>query len=80
MRGVTAKVYDTGLFQVIRLPKDFWVKSSIVKLVKIAVGFIVSELRPSARRLKAFLAHAGSCPDFPRIAGNASRNIRRNWE
>jgi hypothetical protein len=80
MRAVTAKVYDTGLFQVIRLPKAFWVKSSTVKLVKIAGGFTVSELSPSARRLKAFLALAGSCPDFPKIAGNASRNIRRNWE
>jgi hypothetical protein len=39
MRAVTAKVYDTGLFQVIHLPRAFWVKSSTVKLVKVAGGF-----------------------------------------
>jgi virulence-associated protein VagC len=80
MTAVTAKVFNSGRFQTIRLPKAFWVKSSTVKLVKIAGGFTVSEANPSARRLKTFLSLAGSCPDFRKIAGNTSRNIRRNWE
>lgn len=80
MRAVTAKVINIGRFQAIRLPKDFWVKSNIVKLSKTVSGFFVSEVKPSARRLKAFRALAGSCRDFPEIAANASVNVRRNWE
>lgn len=80
MRAVTAKVIKLGRFQAIRLPKVFWVKSSTVKLSKTASGFVVSEVKPSARHLKAFKAIAGSCPDFPEIAANASGNVRRNWE
>ena len=80
MRAATAKVINIGRFQAIRLPKDFWVKSSTVRLSKTASGFVVSEVIPSARHLKAFKALAGSCPDFPQIAANASRNVRRDWE
>jgi virulence-associated protein VagC len=80
MRAVTAKVFNHGRFQAIRLPKAFWVKSGAVKLAKIAGGFTVSEANPSARRLKAFLSLAGNCPDFPKIAGNTSQNIRCNWK
>ena len=80
MKAVTAKVFDSGSFQTIRLPKDIRVKSSTVKLSKTAAGFIVYEVKPSARRLKAFKALAGSCVDFPKIAANASRNVRRDWE
>jgi virulence-associated protein VagC len=80
MRAATAKVINIGRFHAIRLPKDFWVKSSSVRLSKTASGFVVSEVIPSARHLKAFKALAGSCPDFPKIAANASRNVRRDWE
>jgi len=44
MKAVTAKVFDSGNFQTIRLPKDIRVKSSTVKLSKTAAGFIVSEV------------------------------------
>ena len=80
MRAATAKVINIGRFQAIRLPKDFWVKSSTVRLSKTASGFVVSEVIPSARHLKAFKALAGSCPDFPEVATNDSGNVRRNWE
>jgi virulence-associated protein VagC len=80
MRAVTANVINIGRFRAIRLPKDFWVKSNTVKLSKTASGFFVSEVKPSARRLKAFKALAGSCPDFPEVATNDSGNVRRNWE
>jgi len=80
MKAVTAKVFDSGRFQTIRLPKDFRVKSSTVKLSKTTAGFVVSEVKPSPRNVKAFKALAGSCPDFPESAANASGNVRRNWE
>jgi virulence-associated protein VagC len=82
MKAATAKVINSGDFQAIRLPKDFRVKSSTVKLSKTATGFIVYEVGPSARRLKlkAFKALAGSCVDFPKTEANTSRNVRRNWE
>ena len=56
MRAVTAKVINSGGFQAIRLPKDFRVESSTVRLSKTASGFVVSEVKSSARHLKAFKA------------------------
>jgi virulence-associated protein VagC len=58
MKAATAKVFNSGDFETIRLLKDFRVKSSTVKLSKSAAGFIVSDVKPSARRLKAFKALA----------------------
>ena len=43
-------------------------------------GFTVSDPTAHARRLKAFLALAGSCPDFPEIPVNDAPNFRRDWE
>ena len=36
--------------------------------------------RDHARRMKAFAALAGSCPELPELAANVASNARRDWE
>ena len=76
----TAKVFQSGNSQALRLPKSFRLKSTTVKLVKTADGFSVHDDDEHGRRVKAFAALAGSCPDFPVIAPNRAPNRRRDWE
>jgi len=75
MTTATAKVFKSGNSQAVRLPKAFRLSSKTVKLVKTTDGFTVSD--PAAH---AFIALAGSCPDFPEIPANDSPNFRRDWE
>jgi len=80
MTTATAKVFKSGNSQAVRLPKAFRLSSKTVTLVKTTDGFTVSDPTAHARRLKAFLALAGSCPDFPEIPANDAPNFRRDWE
>jgi virulence-associated protein VagC len=80
MTTATAKVFKSGNSQAVRLPKAFRLSSKTVTLVKTADGFTVSDPTAHSRRLKAFLALAGSCPDFPEIPANDAPNFRRDWE
>ena len=80
MSVVTAKVFQSGNSQALRLPKSFRLKSATVKLVKTSDGFTVHDDEAHGGRVKAFAALAGSCPDFPAIAANRAANIRRDWE
>ena len=80
MSVATAKVFQSGNSQALRLPKAFRLKSTIVKLVKTSDGFTVHDENAHARRVKAFAALGGSCPDFPKIDANRAPNLRRDWE
>jgi len=80
MTTATAKVFKSGNSQAVRIPKAFRISSDTVKLVKMPDGFFVRDERAHARRLKAFAALAGSCPDFPEIPANTAPNIKRIWE
>ncbi len=80
MSVATAKVFQSGNSQALRLPKSFRLKSKTVKLVKTADGFSVHDEDVQARRIKAFASLAGSCPDFPDIEPNRAANLRRDWE
>ena len=77
---VTAKIFQSGNSQALRLPKAFRLKTKTVKLVKQPDGFSVHDEAAHARRIKAFAALAGSCPDFPEIEPNLAPNRRRDWE
>ena len=77
MSVTTAKVFQSGNSQALRLPKSFRLKSASVKLVKTSDGFTVHDDDAHGRRVKAFAALAGSCPEFPEIAPNRAPNIRR---
>ncbi len=76
----TAKIFQSGNSQALRLPKAFRLKTKTVKLVKLPDGFSVHDDAARARRIKAFAALAGSCPDFPAIEPNLAPNRRRDWE
>jgi len=80
MTTATAKIFKSGNSQALRLPKAFRISSSTVTLVKMPDGFFARDEKAHARRLKAFSALAGSCPDFPVIPANAAPNIKRDWE
>jgi len=80
MTTATAKVFQSGNSQALRLPKAFRLSSKTVKLVKTADGFSVKDTLEGARRAKAFAALAGSCPKFPDLPANDAPNIRRDWE
>jgi len=78
MTTATAKVFKSGNSQAIRIPKAFRLSSRTVKLIKTPDGFQVKDEAALARRVKAFAALAGSCPDFPEIAANPS-SPRTRW-
>lgn len=80
MTTATAKVFQSGNSQALRLPKAFRLRSKTVKLVKTSDGFEVKDDAASISRAKAFAALAGSCPDFPVIEANEAPNLRRDWE
>ncbi len=80
MKTAVAKVFQSGNSQALRLPKAFRLRSKTVTLVQTADGFNVKDEAASARRAKAFADLAGSCPDFPEIPANTSRNVKRDWE
>ncbi len=80
MKSATAKVFKSGNSQALRLPKAFRMASATVQLIKTPDGFIARDEKAHGRRLKAFAALAGSCPDFPVILPNNGKNIKRDWE
>lgn len=80
MKTAMAEVFWSGKAQALRLPETFRLRSETVTLVKTRDGFRVKDHAPSARRIKAFAALAGSCPGFPKIRGNSARSITRDWE
>jgi virulence-associated protein VagC len=80
MSVATAKVFQSGNSQALRLPKAFRLNSHTVKLVKTADGFSVHDENTHARRMKAFASLGGSCPDFPATEPNRAPNLRRDWE
>ena len=76
----TGKDFQSENSQAPSLPKAFRLRSSVVKLVKTADGFTVHDESAPARRVKAFAALGGSCPDFPVIEVNPAPSLRRDWE
>jgi antitoxin VapB len=80
MPTAVAKVFKSGNSQALRLPKAFRLDSTTVTLIKTSDGFSVRDERAHKRRVKAFAALAGSCPDFPEISPNTAPNIKRDWE
>lgn len=80
MTTATAKVFQSGNSQAVRIPKAFRLSSRTVKLIKTLDGFQVRDEAALGRRVKAFAALAGSCRNFPEIAANDATNARRDWE
>jgi virulence-associated protein VagC len=67
MKTASAKIFQSGNSQALRVPKAFRLQSRTVTLVKTGDGFTVHDKKVRAARRKAFAALAGSCPDFPAV-------------
>jgi len=68
MTSATAKVFQSGNSQAIRLPKAFRLRSKVVRITRTQAGLLICDDQAEKRRLRLFRSLAGSCPEFPDIA------------
>jgi virulence-associated protein VagC len=64
---VTAKVFNSGNSQAIRLPKALRLRTKTVQIEKTDRGLLILDPKVEADRVKALSKLYGSCPDFPDI-------------
>jgi antitoxin VapB len=67
MKTATAKLFQHGGSQALRLPKDFRLPGKVAKLSKTAQGILVQPVEDNRRRARLFAKLEGSCPEFPDI-------------
>ncbi len=74
----TAKLFQNGGSQAIRLPKQFRFPGKMVVLQQTKGGVIIKPMSDdAARRAKIFASLAGSCPEFPVIKPNNAPDLPR---
>ncbi len=62
---ITAKVFKAGNSKALRLPRGLDVKAKSYEVTPTATGFMITDPKAEARRLRALQALRGSAPDFP---------------
>ena len=62
---ITAKVFKAGNSKALRLHRGLDVKAKSYEVTPTATGFMITDPKAEARRLKALQALRGSAPDFP---------------
>jgi len=67
MSTITAKVFNSGNSQAIRLPKALRLRTKTVQIEKTSRGLLILDLKAEAQRVRALSRLYGSCPDFPEI-------------
>jgi len=67
MITVTAKVFNSGNSQAIRLPKALRLRAKTVQIERTGRGLLILDLKAETQRVKALSKLYGSCPDFPDI-------------
>jgi virulence-associated protein VagC len=67
MNTVTAKVFNSGNSQAIRLPKALRLRTKTVQIEQTARGLLILDPRAETQRVKALAKLYGSCPDFPAV-------------
>jgi virulence-associated protein VagC len=67
MNTITAKVFNSGNSQAIRLPKVLRLRAKTVQIEKTGRGLLILDPKAEALRVKALSRLYGSCPDFPEI-------------
>ena len=67
MNFVTAKVFNSGNSQAIRLPKAFRLSAKTVQIEKTSRGLLILDRKAEEQRVKALSKLYGSCPSFPEI-------------
>ena len=63
--AITAKVFKAGNSKALRLPRGLDVKAKSYEVTPTATGFMITDPKAEARRLKALQALWGSALDFP---------------
>ncbi|MBT5904121.1 MAG: AbrB/MazE/SpoVT family DNA-binding domain-containing protein [Opitutaceae bacterium] len=77
----TAKLFTNGGSQAIRLPKEFRFPGKEVRIRKTKTGISISPVEDeNEQRRQAFIALAGSCPDFPDIPPNTAKDVPRDFD
>jgi len=67
MKTATAKLFQHGGSQALRLPKEFRLPGSEVQLSMTPEGILIQSLDDNRRRARLFARLEGSCPEFPEI-------------
>ena len=67
MSPITAKVFNSGNSQAIRLPKVLRLLAKTVQIEKTGRGLLILDPKAEAQRVRALSRLYGSCPDFPEI-------------
>jgi virulence-associated protein VagC len=67
MATITAKVFQSGNSQAIRLPKALRLPTKTVQIEKTGRGLLILDPRSETRRVKSLAQLYGSCPDFPAV-------------
>lgn len=67
MATITAKVFQSGNSQAIRLPKALRLRTTTVEIEPTGRGLLILDPKAEARRRKALAKLYGSCPDFPAV-------------
>jgi len=63
----TAKVFQSGNSQAVRLPKAWRLSTATVQIEKTGRGLLLLDPKAEAKRVKALAKLYGSAPNFPRI-------------
>lgn len=61
----TAKIFQSGNSQAVRLPKGFRLKAHTVEIVRLPDGLMLIDPAARARRQKLARKLWGNCADFP---------------
>ncbi len=67
MATITAKVFQSGNSQAIRLPKAWRLATHTVQIEKTGRGLLILDPKAEAQRVKALARLYGSCPEFPGV-------------
>lgn len=67
MATISAKVFQSGNSQAIRLPKALRLSAKTVQIERTARGLFILDPKAEASRVKALSKLYGSCPDFPEV-------------
>lgn len=67
MSTVTARVFNSGNSQAIRLPKALRLRTKTVQIEKTRRGLLILDPKAEAKRVVALSKLYGSCPGFPEI-------------
>jgi len=77
MSVFTAKVFQSGNSQAIRLPKALRFRAKTVQIEKTRRGLLILDPKEEAKRVLALAKLYGSCPEFPEVESLAlTRRVR----